>query len=117
MTLEEKAYEYAKYDDNGRVSVNDDKFKAYIEGAKEMLEENKEIIKICKEIGADRLAKENAELKAQIEKMKTVLELAYKSLCRYETNINGVGITITVESEKDLFVKWLKEVEHLIGKE
>ena len=28
------AYEYAKYDDNGRVSVNDDKFKAFLAGLK-----------------------------------------------------------------------------------
>ena len=53
----------------------------------------------------------------QIEKMKNILELAYKSLCRYETNINGIGITITAESEKVLFCNWLKEVERLIGKE
>ena len=32
MTNEEMAYEYAKYDDNGRVSVNDDKFKAFLAG-------------------------------------------------------------------------------------
>lgn len=64
-----------------------------------------------------RPKKEVEELEAQIEKMKSVLELAYKSLCRYETNINGVGITITAESEKELFCKWLKDVEHLIGKE
>jgi hypothetical protein len=32
MTDEEMAYEYAKYDDNGRVSVNDDKFKAFLAG-------------------------------------------------------------------------------------
>lgn len=57
------------------------------------------------------------DLEKQIEKMKKVLELAYKSLCRYETNRNGIGITITAESEKVLFFNWLKEVEHLIGKE
>ena len=34
MTYEEMAYEYAKYDDNGRVSVNDDKFKAFLAGLK-----------------------------------------------------------------------------------
>lgn len=34
MTDEEMAYEYAKYDDNGRVSVNDDKFKAFLAGLK-----------------------------------------------------------------------------------
>ena len=34
MTEEEMAYEYAKYDDNGRVSVNDDKFKAFLAGLK-----------------------------------------------------------------------------------
>ena len=34
MTDEEIAYEYAKYDDNGRVSVNDDKFKAFLAGLK-----------------------------------------------------------------------------------
>ena len=34
MTYEEMAYEYAKYDDNGRVSVNDDKFKAFLAGFK-----------------------------------------------------------------------------------
>lgn len=32
MTNEEIAYEYAKYDDNGRVCVNDDKFKAFLAG-------------------------------------------------------------------------------------
>ena len=32
MTDEEMAYEYAKYDDNGRVSVNDDKFKGFLAG-------------------------------------------------------------------------------------
>ena len=35
MTDEEMAYEYAKYDDNGRVSVNDDKFKGFLAGLKE----------------------------------------------------------------------------------
>lgn len=34
MTDEEMAYEYAKYDDNGRVSVNDDKFKGFLAGLK-----------------------------------------------------------------------------------
>ena len=34
MTDEEMAYEYAKYEDNGRVSVNDDKFKAFLAGLK-----------------------------------------------------------------------------------
>jgi hypothetical protein len=34
MSDEEMAYEYAKYDDNGRVSVNDDKFKGFLAGLK-----------------------------------------------------------------------------------
>lgn len=34
MTDEEMAYEYAMYDDNGRVSVNDDKFKGFLDGLK-----------------------------------------------------------------------------------
>lgn len=67
--------------------------------------------------GFEIICKKNADLEGQIEKMKKVLELAYKSLCRYETNINGIGITITAESEKELFCNWLKDVEHLIGKE
>lgn len=32
MTDEEMAYKYAKYEDNGVVSVNDDKFKAFLAG-------------------------------------------------------------------------------------
>lgn len=35
MTEEILAYEYAKYDDNGRVYVNDDKYKAFLTGLKE----------------------------------------------------------------------------------
>ena len=34
MTDEEMAYEYARYEDNGGVSVNDDKFKAFLAGLK-----------------------------------------------------------------------------------
>lgn len=34
MLDEEMAYEYAKYDDNGRVSVNDYKFKGFLAGLK-----------------------------------------------------------------------------------
>ena len=44
MTDEEMAYEYAKYDDNGRISVNDDKFKAFLAGLKASNEEAKDII-------------------------------------------------------------------------
>ena len=63
------------------------------------------------------LIKENTELKEQVEKMRNFLEQAYNSLCSYELNINGINVTITAESEKKLFVDWMKNVMRLIGKE
>ena len=87
-----------------------------LEGREVELKELQEELSACK-FAMAMSEKVEKQLREQIEKMKQVLELAYKSLCRYETNINGISVTITAESEKVSFYNWLKDVERLIGKE
>ena len=108
MTDEEMAYEYAKYDDNGRVSVNDDKFKGFLAG-----------LKAGKDMAEADLATVAYMQGAERQKKKSEVKLTNaKNIIRNQQSLLGsVLCNVDITEMSEFAQKTIKQAENFLKKQ